>query len=116
MRCPTDAPAFRPSRRDLFRTGAMATAAATSLAAKPARTEEPNIHSRIGVRPFINLTATYTINRGTLTLPEVKAAMDEASRLSVNIDELMDKAGQRVAELLGAEAAMVTSGCAGALA
>jgi L-seryl-tRNA(Ser) seleniumtransferase len=116
MRCTTDAPAFRPSRRDLFRTGAMATAAATSLAAKPARTEEPNIYSRIGVRPFINLTATYTINGGTLTLPEVKAAMDEASRLSVNIDELMDKAGQRIAELLGAEGAMVTSGCAGALA
>ena len=42
--------------------------------------------------------------------------MDEASRLSVNIDELEEKAGQRVAELLGSESAIVTSGCAGALA
>ena len=115
MRHPTDASRFRPSRRELFHAGAIATAAATSLAAKPARTEEPNIYTRIGVRPFINLTATYTINGGTLTLPEVKAAVDEASRHSVNIDELLDKAGQRVAELLGSESATVTSGCAGAL-
>src|SRR5579864_8553941 len=116
MRPRTNPSAFRPSRRELFQAGALASAAASSLAAAPARSEDPNIYTRIGVRPFINLTATYTINGGTLTLPEVKEAMDEASRHSVNIDELMDKVGQRVAELLGAEAAMITSGCAGALA
>ncbi|HKW99842.1 MAG TPA: aminotransferase class V-fold PLP-dependent enzyme [Bryobacteraceae bacterium] len=110
--------AFRPSRRELFQAGALTSAAASSLAAAPApaRADDANVYTRIGVRPFINLTATYTINGGTLTLPEVKAAMDEASRFSVSIDELMDKAGQRIAELFGAESAMVTSGCAGALA
>src|SRR6266542_1764321 len=110
----------RPSRRDLFRTGALAGAAglAGASAAGPAKTngDDPSIYTRIGVRPFINLTATYTINGGTLTLPEVKEAMDEASRFSVNIDELMDKVGARIAQLLGAEAAMVSSGCAAALA
>src|SRR5712692_8495737 len=115
MRRPSDTSAFRPSRRELFHASAMATAAATSLAAKPARTEEPNIYTRIGVRPFINLTATYTINGGTLTLPEVKAAMDEASRYSVNIDELMDKVGERLAKLLQCECAIVTAGAAAAL-
>jgi L-seryl-tRNA(Ser) seleniumtransferase len=69
----------------------------------------------VGVRPFINLTATYTINGGALTLPSVKRAMDEASRYSVNLDELMEKVGARLADLLGAESAIVTSGCAAAL-
>ncbi len=77
--------------------------------------DTPQIYSRIGVKPFINLTATLTINGGTLILPEVRAAMDEASRWSVNIDELMEKAGQQLAEWMGAEAAIVTSGAAGAL-
>ena len=75
----------------------------------------PTIYSRIGYTPFINLTATYTINGGGLTLPEVKRAMDEASYYPVNLDELMEKVGARVAELLGAEAAMVTCGAASAL-
>lgn len=75
-----------------------------------------NIYTRIGVQPFINLTATYTINGGTLMLPEVRAAMDEAARYSVSIDELMAKVGARIARLLASEAAMVTSGCAAALA
>lgn len=103
------------SRRDTFRlSGGVAGLMATR---KPARAKSmSNIYTRIGVKPFINLTATYTINGGALTLPEVKRAMDEASRYSVNLDELMEKVGARLAELLGAEAAIVTSGCAAALA
>ena len=61
---------------------------APARSAAAPRGEDPGIYTRIGVRPFINLTATYTINGGTLTLPEVKEAMDAASRYSVNIDEL----------------------------
>ena len=57
-----------PSRRDLFRTSAAG--AALGLAAAPARPAESNIYTRMGVRPFIDLTATYTINGGTLILPE----------------------------------------------
>jgi L-seryl-tRNA(Ser) seleniumtransferase len=99
------------SRRDLFRAGALA--AASPLAAAPSAA--PNIYTRIGVRPFINLTATYTINGGTLTLPEVKEAMDAASRYSVNLDELMEHAGERLSQLLGVESGMVTSGAAAAM-
>jgi hypothetical protein len=101
-------------RRDLMG----ATAAATGLlssTAKSAAVAPESVYTRVGVRPFINLTAAYTINGGLLTLPEVKAAMDDASRYSVNIDELMEKVGERIASLLGAEAAIVTAGCAAAL-
>jgi L-seryl-tRNA(Ser) seleniumtransferase len=42
--------------------------------------------------------------------------MEEASYYAVNLDELMDKVGARIAELLGAESAIVTAGCAAALA
>jgi L-seryl-tRNA(Ser) seleniumtransferase len=67
------------------------------------------------VRPFINLTAALTINGGLLMSPEIRLAMDEAARYSVNIDELMDKVGERLATLVGCEAAIVTAGCAAAL-
>src|SRR5262249_3043030 len=56
-----------------------------------------------------------TISGGTLTLPEVKKAMEEASYHSVNIDELMERVGIRLSELLGCESGIVTSGAAAAL-
>jgi L-seryl-tRNA(Ser) seleniumtransferase len=74
-----------------------------------------NIYARIGVRPFINLTGSLSINGGLLIPPGVKLSMEEASRHSVSIDELMEKVGQRLARLLGCESGIVTSGCAAAL-
>ena len=76
---------------------------------------EEDIYRRIGVRPFINCCGTRTIHSGTLMWPCVREAMVEASKRFVNMDELMDGAGARLAELTGAEAAIVTSGGAGAL-
>ncbi|MEO7650589.1 MAG: aminotransferase class V-fold PLP-dependent enzyme [Bryobacteraceae bacterium] len=102
----------KPSRRAVL-GGASAALLAPHLA--PAAPTS-GIYTRVGVQPFINLTATLTINGGTLTLPEVKEAMDQASRWSVNMDELMAGVGARLAELMGAEAAIVTAGCAAAAA
>jgi uncharacterized pyridoxal phosphate-dependent enzyme len=48
-------------------------------------------------------------------LPEVKSAMDEASRNFVRIHDLQEKVGQRLAEITGAEAAFVTAGASAAL-
>lgn len=105
------------SRRELFQAGGAATAwsllGSSSTAAKVGNGQ--NIFTRIGVRPFINLTATYTINGGALSRPEVRRAMEEASHYPVNIDELMEKAGERLSQLLGCESAIVTSGCSAAL-
>lgn len=106
----------RISRRDTFRLGGAAAAAGMMPARAARATNGREVYTRIGVRPFINLTATYTINGGALTWPEVKRAMEEASHYSVNLDELMDKVGARIAGLLGAESAIVTAGCAAALA
>ncbi len=105
------------SRREVFRTGGeVAGIAWLSTPARAAKSRTDNIYTRIGVKPFINLTATYTINGGALSFPEVKRAVEEASHYPVNIDELMDKVGARIAALLGGESAMVTAGCAAALA
>jgi L-seryl-tRNA(Ser) seleniumtransferase len=75
-----------------------------------------NPYLAIGVRPFINCCSVRTMHGGSLMLPQVRAAMAEASRHFVNLDELMEKAGQRIAELVGAEAALVTCGSAAAVA
>jgi D-glucosaminate-6-phosphate ammonia-lyase len=118
------------SRRDVFRAGGFATAAGilrdvgvtdAATAAAAASTLQDGrygagVYTRIGVRPFINLTGTLTINGGALTLPEVRDASHEAAAYAVDIDELMEKVGARIAELMGCEGAIVTSGAAAALA
>ncbi len=75
----------------------------------------PDPYTRIGVKPFINCTATITINGGSLTLPEVISTIEQASHYHVNLNELMDKVGERLAELLQAEWGIVTAGAASSL-
>jgi uncharacterized pyridoxal phosphate-dependent enzyme len=75
-----------------------------------------NIYSRIGVRSFINGRGTWTYLSGSLELPEVRAAKQAAAQHFVDIFELQHGASRRLAELSGAEAGMVTSGAAGAMA
>jgi L-seryl-tRNA(Ser) seleniumtransferase len=74
-----------------------------------------SVYADLGVRPLINAAGTYTALSGSLLLPEVRAAMDAASRAYVSLGELQEAAGARIAGLAGAEAALVTSGCAAAL-
>jgi D-glucosaminate-6-phosphate ammonia-lyase len=108
----------KPRRRDILKgAGAAAALAATPAVAAPAATTSSagDVYLRLGVRPFINTTATLTINGGSRMLPEVIAAIEQASQFHVNLDELMEKAGSRLAELLKVEWGMVTSGAAGAL-
>jgi uncharacterized pyridoxal phosphate-dependent enzyme len=80
------------------------------------KTSAGNIYSKIGVRPFINARGTWTYLSGSLELPEVRAAKQEAAKHFVDIFELQRGAGKRLAELSGAESGMVTSGAAGAMA
>jgi L-seryl-tRNA(Ser) seleniumtransferase len=69
----------------------------------------------LGVRRVVNGGGTYTILGGSLMSPEVIEAMDEAARHFVLIDELYDKAGRFLAEIIGSESAYVTSGAAAGL-
>src|SRR5262249_56143511 len=81
-------------------------------AAEPGR---PSVYEALGVKPVINATGTVTILGGSVMPPEVVAAWADASRHFVNLFDLHDKVGERIARLLGVEAAAVTTGAAGAL-
>jgi uncharacterized pyridoxal phosphate-dependent enzyme len=69
----------------------------------------------LGVRPFINAAGTFTDMTASLMPPEVMAAINYASQHYVYLNDLHDKVGERIASLVRAEAAMVTSGAASAL-
>jgi uncharacterized pyridoxal phosphate-dependent enzyme len=116
------------SRREVFRRGGLLAVpalfsgrgASAAPAASPAGADAgtatgPGIYESIGVRPVVNARGTYTILGGSLLLPEVRAAMDAASRHYVQLDELAEAVGARLAELTGAEWGSVTTGCAAAL-
>lgn len=107
---------MKPNRRQVF-YGAAATALLTNVkrAAAAAVEAGSGIYRRIGVKPLINCRGTFTIITGSQTLPAVKSAMDEASRAFVQMDELMDGVGKRLAELTGAEWGIITNGCCAAL-
>ena len=74
-----------------------------------------NPYLALGVRPFINCASVRTAHSGSLMLPEVRAAIAQASRQFVSLDELMEGAGHRIAELTGAPWGIVTCGSAAAL-
>jgi L-seryl-tRNA(Ser) seleniumtransferase len=74
-----------------------------------------DVYARLGVRTHINAKGTYTYMTGSLIFPEVAKAMEDASRHFVYLVELQQKAGEKIAQMLGVEAAMVTSGAAGAI-
>ncbi len=107
------------TRRGLFHSGGLAALLGAAGAPQPAQAAlevGPNLYKSIGVKPVINCKGTFTIMSGSLSLPEVKEAMLEASKQFVHIDELMDAVGARIAAITGAESAIVTCGCAAALA
>ena len=72
------------------------------------------VYDRLGVRPVINARGMNTMASGSLMPPPVLSAMAEAARAFVDMAELNARAGERIAELIGVEAAHVTSGSAGA--
>ncbi|HMC88218.1 MAG TPA: hypothetical protein VKI17_01660 [Gemmataceae bacterium] len=74
-----------------------------------------SVYETLGVKHVINATGTVTILGGSLMPPEVVNAWMEASRHFVNLAALQDRVGKRLARLFGVEAALVTTGAAGAL-
>ena len=69
----------------------------------------------LGLRTFINAAGTYTSMTGSLMPKEVTEAINFGATQYVNLDDLQDKVGDRIAELLNCEYATVTSGCFGAM-
>ena len=75
-----------------------------------------DIYDELGVTKIINGAATLTQFGGSLMRPEVLAAMAEAAQHFVDIDELQQKVGERIAAWTRNEAAYVSSGAAAGLA
>jgi uncharacterized pyridoxal phosphate-dependent enzyme len=78
-------------------------------------TNDNNIYSCLGIKTLINGQGTYTDLGGSLMPPEVVRAMAEAALWFVSIPELQEKAGARIASLIGVAAALVTAGAASAI-
>lgn len=104
------------NRRKFLQTLSAAPAiAGIAPAAAAAAGTKRDYFKDIGVRPIINAAGTYTMFTASLMMPEVMEAINYASKHFVRIVELHDAVGKRIAELLGAEAAMVSAGAASAL-
>jgi len=119
---PTEKKSSGATRRDLFQIGNMlalpvlmsAWEAEAAPAPGPLKAG-PEIYQSIGVEPVINCRGTFTIIGASVELPEVRAAMEAACQYNVQLDELADAVGRRLAELTGAEWGMVSAGCAAGL-
>ncbi len=70
----------------------------------------PDYFADLGVRRFINAIGPYSSLGGAEMWPEVIDAMDYAIKNKARMSDLQDAVGRRIAELTGAEAAMVTAG------
>jgi L-seryl-tRNA(Ser) seleniumtransferase len=102
------------TRRGVLQAGA-GLALGGVLATAEAAAARPSVYESLGVRHVINATGTVTALGGSLMPPEVIAAWADAAGHFVNLIELQDKVGERIAQLVGVEAALVTTGAAGAL-
>jgi L-seryl-tRNA(Ser) seleniumtransferase len=105
------------TRRRLFQAGAGLALGGMLAEAAPAaqNAARPSVYEVLGLKHVINATGTVTVLGGSLMPPEVVAAWTDASRHFVNLLDLHDKVGERIAKLIGVEAALVTTGAAGAL-
>lgn len=84
--------------------------AAVAAAAAPR-----DFFKELGIRPFINAAGTYTTLTASLMPPEVMAAIEYGSKQFVQLNDLQTAVSARIAQLIGCEAAVVTSGAAAAL-
>ena len=95
------------SRRRLLQSAA--------LGALPLKAARRNLYEELGITPVLNFRGTHTVIGASKLWPELHEAMAAASQSFVSIEELQDKAGERIAKLIGCEDAMVTTGTAGAI-
>src|SRR5438477_12918540 len=65
-----------------------------------------NVYDVLGVKRLINAAGTITTLGGSIMPPEVVAAWNDASQHFVDLPELQDRVGERIAKLLGVEAAL----------
>ena len=74
------------------------------------------IYEELGVKPVINAAGNMTLLGGSRLSPKVQEAMEVANRYFVDMEELLKRTGEIISGMMGAEAALVTPGCAAAIA
>ena len=74
------------------------------------------IYEKLGITPVINAWGVATELGGWTLSPKVSKAMEDANSSQVEMTDLLKKSGEYIAELLGVEAAYITSGGAAAQA
>src|SRR5438477_6329770 len=75
-----------------------------------------SVFQQLGVTPVINARGNQTVLGGTTPSARVRRAMLDAERYYVDMAKLLERSGQIIAKVLGAEAAYVTPGAAAAMA
>jgi D-glucosaminate-6-phosphate ammonia-lyase len=74
-----------------------------------------DIFKELGLRTFINAAGTYTSMTASLMEEEVMEVINVASKEFVMLDDVQDKVGERIAQMVHAEAATVTAGAFSAI-
>lgn len=74
-----------------------------------------DLFQHIGVSPVINASGIYTDLGGSRLSPKAWAAAEALNGHFVRMTDLLDRSGERIAELLGVEAARITPGAAAAI-
>lgn len=86
------------------------------LQASPPTYGANSIYTRMfGLRPLLCGRGHTTVYGGSLMPPEVMRAMIEANDYFIDLNELNEAAGRRIAEVMHAEAAIVTAGAFSAM-
>jgi len=89
---------------------AKATPAAANSSMPSAAVASRDYFAELGVKPFINAAGAYSALGGARMRPEVVTAMRYAATHKVKMAELHAAIGERISDLTGCEAAMVTAG------
>jgi D-glucosaminate-6-phosphate ammonia-lyase len=75
----------------------------------------PHVFAKFKVRPVINACGIYTDLGGSVLSPGIWRAMEEINRSFVRMVDLLDRSGEMIASMLGAEAARVVPGASAAI-
>ena len=75
-----------------------------------------SIYDELGVTPVLNAQGNRTLLGGGTVSADVRVLMDEAEEYYAHMGDLTDRVSEKIADMLGVEAALVTSGTAAALA
>jgi len=104
-------------RREILKTvsllpfaGSLLSSVFPSQSAKAAPRSKRDLFQELGVRTFINAAGTYTFMTGSLMHDYVIDTIEATSKDFCLLDELQDKVGEKIAQLVHSEAAVVTSG------